>query len=229
MDAVKLSEKKKLNAQPAKEPAPTKDLEGERAGFSRQAEQVSSEKEISLDTKAPNLSRNAEQTSSPEPFKLIPDFKISGKAKTMAKSVGIDLSSIEEMAPRMNDWAASVEQRLNLLVTAIPELPMATIKLLREEAEKQRAAMTQQAQTFAGTAGQPAKGGFDIGSIVEVLKQTGVLGGGGGSGVSDEITKQVIDAGIKQMFAGTRLLETIQNKIMTDMGVKAVTEAVTPK
>ena len=162
-----MSKKPLTNAQPAKEPTPT--------------EQASSVTAPLMDTKPGDPQLNAEQTSSPEPFQLIPDFKISGKAKTMAKTVGIDLSSIEEMAPRMNDWAASVEQRLNLLVTAIPELPMATIKLLREEAEKQRAAMTQQTfqpQAPQGTAGQPAKGGFDIGGIMEILKTTGIMGGG---------------------------------------------------
>ena len=77
------------------------------------------------------------------------------------------------------------------------------------------------------TAGVPT-GGLDIMGLLPQLLPM-LTGGSGGGALSDEITKSVIDAGLKQMFAGTRLLETIQNKIMTDMGVKVVTEATTLK
>jgi len=184
---------------------------------------VSSEKEISLDKKSetPVITESEKQTSSPEPFQLIPPFTIPGKAKTMAKAAGFDLSGIEEMGPTINKWAGSVEERLNVIINAIPQLPAETIRLLKAEAEKQRAEMTQRAPMGAAA---PAQGSDLMGMIAQFLPQ--VLGGGS-SGLSDEITKQVVDAGIKQMFAGTRLLEAIQTKIMTDMGVKAVTEAVT--
>lgn len=199
-----MSKKPLTNAQPAKEPTPT---------------------EKPVDQKLPETSAEDLQTSSPEPFQLIPPFKISGKTKGMAKAAGIDLDSIEAMAPRMNEWASSVEQRLNVIINAIPQLPLETIKLLRAEAEKQRSEIMQKTPAAAEA---PAAGNANIMSAIAQFLPM-ITGGGAGGGVSDEITKQVIDAGIKQMFAGTRLLEAIQTKIMADMGVKAVTEAVTPK
>ena len=208
-----MSKKQSQNVPAATEPTPT--------------EQASSVEASGSPIKAGSPAAEAEQTSSPEPFQLIRPFKIPGKAKGMAKAAGIDLSEVEEMGPKINEWAGSVEKRLDIILAAIPNLPMATIELLRKEAEKQRSEIMQ--KTPVAAEAPAGKGGFDIGSVLEILKTTGIMGGGGSSGVGDEITKQVIDAGIKQMFAGTRLLETIQNKIMTDMGVKAVTEAVTPK
>ena len=206
MDVEKLSKKPLKNAPVVTENTPI--------------EQASSKKEISLDTGGEISAATPEQTSSPIPFQLIPPFKISAKAKGMAKTVGIDLSSVEEMAPRMNDWAGSVEKRLDFIISAIPQLPIETIKLLKAEAEKQRSEMTQKAPMGAAA---PAQGGDLMSMIAQVAP---MLLGGGSSGLSEEITKQVVDAGIKQMFAGTRLLEAIQTKIMTDMGVKAVTETI---
>lgn len=203
---MKLSKKQANPVLPATEPTPTKPAE----------------------TKSPATEEDKQVTegineAKPEPFQLIPPFKISGKTKGMAKAAGIDLDSIEAMGPRINAWAAEMEEFKRLVLTALPQLPTETIKLLRAEAEKQRAEMMQQPQQNQA-AGQPPNPWGMLGQFLPAL-----MGGGGGGGVSDEITKQVIDAGIKQMFAGTRLLEAIQTKIMADMGAKAVTEAVTPK
>jgi hypothetical protein len=63
-----------------------------------------------------------------------------------------------------------------------------------------------------------------LGQMAPAILQA--ISGGGGGGLSDEIMKKVVDAGISQMFAGTKLLETIQQKILADMGAKAVTEAL---
>lgn len=199
---MKLSEKKKKNAQAATEPEPT---EPERPKSPATEEDRQIAEEIN-EAKAP--------------FQLIPPFKIGGKAKGMAKAAGVDLSGVEAMAPRINEWASSVEERLNIVIAAIPNLPMETVKVLRAEAEKQRAEIAR-TQTPDAPASQ---GGGMLGALAQFLPM--LAGGGGSGGVSDEITKQVVDAGIKQMFAGTRLLEAIQTKIMTEMGVKAVTEAV---
>lgn len=199
-----MSEKKTKNVLPATEPTPT-----ESHGVTDEAPLVRDD----------SVSKSNE--AKPEPFQLIPPFKISGKAKGMAKAAGVDLQGVEEMAPRINDWASSVELRLNAIIGAIPNIPLETVKILKAEAEKQRAEMMQRTQM--PTAGAPAQGG----DLISVLAQVApMLLGGSSGGISDEITKQVIDAGIKQMFAGTRLLEAIQTKIMTDMGVKAVTETI---
>lgn len=171
----------------------------------------------------------------PEPFVLIPPFKIPSKAKGMAKAAGIDLGSIEEMAPRMNTWAASVEDRLSAnnkllsqIVEAIPNLPTATIQLLRAEAEKQRAeVMAQRTQQAAPTAAQ-SQGTPDVMSILlpEMMKALG--GAQASGGLEGEITKKVIEAGLNQMFAGTRLLEAMQTKMLANMGAKEVEKLAMP-
>lgn len=158
----------------------------------------------------------------PEPFQLIPSFKISSKAKGMAKTVGIDLSSVEQMAPRINDWAASVEQRMNAILEAIPQLPAETIKALRAEAEKQRSQIQQQ-QT-AQPAADPSTG-FNIGSLMQLLPQ--VLGSGsGGNALNEEIQKKIVEAGLQQMFAGTELLKAMQTKMLANMGAEVVQKAM---
>lgn len=149
-----------------------------------------------------------------KPFQLIPPFKISGKAKSMAKGVGIDLSSVEEMAPRMNEWASSVEERLNVILTAIPNIPAETVRYLQQEAAKQRA---QQPVPSGVPQGADPLGG--LGGLMQILP---ALLGSGGSGLEGEITKKIIEAGMNQMFAGTRLLEAMQTKMLANMGAKEV-------
>ena len=138
-------------------------------------EQMSSEKEISPNSPMEQSALASEQTSSPEPFQLIPPFKISGKAKGMAKAAGINLESIEEMAPRMNEWASSVEQRLNVILAAIPNIPAETVRYLQQEAAKQRAEMQQRAQQQP----QQAQAGDmmgQIGTLAQMGKELGIFG-----------------------------------------------------
>ena len=212
MDVENLSEKQKNPAQPATENTPTK--------------QTSSEADSTLNTKPGDLGGRAEQTSSPEPFQLIPPFKISGKAKSMAKGVGIDLSSVEEMAPRMNSWASSVEERLNIILGSIDNIPAKTIEVLKAQAEQARAEYAAKAQAQAPAAGAPAQGGGMMESLGQFLPAILQMAGGGSGGYEGEITKKVMEAGLNQMFAGTRLLEAMQTKMLANMGAKVVEDMI---
>jgi hypothetical protein len=168
----------------------------------------------------------AEPTSELPKFELIPAFKIPAKAKGMAKAAGIDLGNVEEMAPRINEWAGSVEERLNVIIAAIPNLPAKTIELLKAEAQKQREEMAQRAQA---TAVNPSGLGGDalgtIGTIAQLAKEMGIVGGGSNP-LGDEITKKVIEAGLNQMTAGTRLLEAMQTQMLSKMGAQIVQQTV---
>jgi aspartate aminotransferase-like enzyme len=67
----------------------------------------------------------------------------------------------------------------------------------------------------------PTSGG--AGALEQLLPQImQAVGGAGNSGFGDEITKKVMEAGLNQMFAGTRLLEAMQTKMLANMGAKVV-------
>ena len=57
----------------------------------------------------------------------------------MAAAAGIDLSSVEALAPAINSWAASVEERLKVIVETIPKIPDATIERIQALAAESRA------------------------------------------------------------------------------------------
>ena len=128
-----------------------------------------------------------------KPFQLIPAFSIPKKAKGMAKAAGIDLEGVENMAPLINNWASSVEERLNAntgllkqIIEAIPNLPEQTIKVLKAEAEKQRAEMMQQRQIQPQPQGQPQSGGgVDMLSMVSQFLP--MLTGAGSNPMQDKI------------------------------------------
>jgi hypothetical protein len=141
-------------------------------------------------------------------------IQIPEKVLEQAKALGIDLKQVV-------DWALSVEQKL---VIAEKNFQKIGEFLTRMEPLVKLSEQVKQQQATGATAPVQASGGFDLMRILEAI--TKFTGGGGGSNpLGDEITKKVIEAGLSQMFAGTKLLETIQTKMMADMGAKMVTEA----
>jgi hypothetical protein len=72
-------------------------------------------------------------------------------------------------------------------------------------------------------------GSSGMGSLLsmapDLIKQ--FLGtGSGNTTLGDELTRKVIDAGLEQMTMGTQLLKTIQSKMMSELGSKAVAEVI---
>ena len=214
-----MTEKTKKTALPVTDTKPTKP----KSPATEEDEQVSRDMTESETAVVPNDGKKVileETVVQSEPFQLIPPFKISGKAKSMAKGVGIDLSGIEEMAPRMNEWASSVEQRLNVILTAIPNIPAETVRYLQQEAAKQRAEMAQRAQPdYQPQVQQTGEALGGLGGLMQILP---AILGSGGNILEGEITKKIIEAGMNQMFAGTRLLEAMQTKMLANMGAKEV-------
>jgi hypothetical protein len=173
--------------------------------------------EEKLNSEAQDPELQTEQMSNEvesQPFQLIPPFKISNKAKGMAKAAGVDLNNVEAMAPRINDWAASVEDRLNTIISAIPNLPAQTIELLKAEAEKQRQAAMQQMQATGRTV--PPQGGMgNIGSFLQMIAP--FLGGGGGDSELNALAKKAL---MSQINMGTAITNAVVSKIIG----KATTE-----
>ena len=157
---------------------------------------------------------SAEVPSAPVVPEAAAPIQIPPKVLAQAKALGVDLKQIV-------DWAQNVETRLQaadqnfLKIGSFLERMEPLVKL--GEQIQQRQTQPQ------APAGPPAAGGFDIASLLQMAP---ALLGGGSSGIGDEITKKIIDAGLDQMFAGTELLKAMQRKLMTEMGVKTVMEAV---
>ena len=153
----------------------------------------------------------AEAPSAPVVPEAAAPIQIPKKVLEQAKALGVDLQQIV-------DWAQSVEQKL-----AVAEQNFQKIGSFLERMEPlvKLGEQIQQRQTQPST--PPATGGFDIGSLLQLAP---AFLGGGSNPIGDEITKKIIDAGLDQMFAGTELLKAMQKKLMTEMGVKTVTEAI---
>lgn len=152
-----------------------------------------------------------------EPFQLIAPFKISGKTKSMAKAAGLDLSQIETLATRINEWASVVEKRFEYLSHYLEDQGQKLQPLINlSQQVKQR-----QEQGQGTTAGPQ---GIDIGALLPLIQQ--FAGGGGSNPLSEQITQQIVNAGLDSMFAGQKFLKAVQDKMLSNMGAKIVEDSL---
>lgn len=136
-------------------------------------------------------------------------IQIPPKVLEQARALGVDLGQIV-------NWAQSVEQRLNIVLNALPEMPAQTIKLLKEEAEKQRAAAVAQMQQ-----NPQAQGGNPLAFIGQILPA--IMGGGGGDSELAELGKKAL---MSQISMSTAITNAVVAKI-TGKATSDVAEAVT--
>ena len=118
------------------------------------------------------------------------------------------------------DYMETVEARLQVADKNFQQISEFLTKM---EPLIQLSQQVQQQQTSGGSVAAPVPGG--AGNILGLISQFAPLLGGGSNPLGDELTKKVLDAGLDQMFAGTQLLKAMQQKIMMEMGVKAVMDA----
>lgn len=142
----------------------------------------------------------------------VPPIQIPPKVLEQAAALGIDLKQIVDWAKSMEDFKNVAMQNFEIIQKSFNELkPL--IKLSKQAAQAQ-AAPSGQAPTGA------------LGGLQALAPFLQMFSGGGGNALGDEVTKQIIQSGLNQMNAGTKLLEAIQTRIMAKVGAKAVEEAM---
>jgi hypothetical protein len=178
---------------------------------------------LSTETKENAQVATEQQPTETPKFQLIPPFQVSKKAVAAAKSFGVDLSGVLSLAPVVNDWAASIEEwkgtvdnTLKAIVEALPNLPKATIELLKAEAEKQRTQRQQIAQpeTPQGPGGTREALVGAIPEIAGLIREA--MKGGGGDMYSD--------LGKKALMSQISMSEAITNAVVSKITGKAIQE-----
>ncbi len=117
-------------------------------------------------------------------------------------------------------WKASVEERFKQIETTLPEtIKKKMTESIQEAQQKQVQAM--QAAPPPADPGAGAEAG-DIATFGRVIEKAL---GGGSNPMQEEMMKKVWDAGLDSMFAGTTLIKTINQKILSNMGAKIIEDA----
>lgn len=147
------------------------------------------------------MKENAQPATEPMPTEETAKVKATASPKAL---------TMKQRLEQLESYTVQNFQRIGEFLTKLEPLTKAI-----EASTSQQAAPSQGGNSSVG-----------LGSILQFLPQ--ILGGGGSSNqLGDDLTKKVLDAGLDQMFAGTQLLKAIQTKMMTEMGVKAVTQTLT--
>lgn len=169
------------------------------------------EKPIEPETAPPQTPSGSVVPETASPIQIPP------KVLEQAKAFGIDLDQIV-------NWAQTVEQKLAIAEVNFKKIADFLEKMgpLVDLSQK----IQQQQQNTPMPEASISQPGGGLGALLPLLGKLAPFFGGGGSSLGDELTKKVLDAGLEQMFAGTQLLKAMQQKLMTEMGVKAVMETV---
>lgn len=171
----------------------------------------------------------AEQTQTVDAANAIPTVdgilqKIGPKKLQMAAEMGVPLDDILELVRyQENTLKAITESLSNMGNVSAESIAEELKKKLEEGAQKQRAQMTER------TTNAPQKeGGSTLHDIIEVARETGALGGGGGD---DDFSKMAKAYALESMSLGNTFQKVMMAKMAPELadtllaGVKKAAEA----
>lgn len=148
--------------------------------------------------------------------KAVSPIQIPQKVLDQAEAFGIDLNQIV-------NWAKNVEARFSEIEKWSQDVSKLVSDLQPLVTVSQQIAQQQTAQPPSET--KPNSGG--IASVLNspLLQLLPSLLGNQSNPLTEALQQKIIESGLKQMTAGTTLLEAMQRKILSDMGAKIATEA----
>lgn len=165
------------------------------------------------ETETPNI----ESESKP----LIEVPQISKKMKAAAKGFGIDLEGIITGLESVNSWAASMENRMQLIQNQMPDQIQQAMENAIESQRRKQAEMLSRIQP--SSAGQDQGGGMlgGLGQAIGPALLQGLLGGGGQDEEMQKLTKAIMAANLKRIEQDGLFTEAIKNAIVSKIAGKA--------
>jgi len=162
----------------------------------------------------PPVTEKAPENSQDNPS--APPVTTDGKQGEVQAAQPSPKVTTEQRLERIEALITEHESNFRQVETAFQQLtPLIQLSQQIAEKQKQAAENPQAAQ---------ARGGIAVADLLGIAKELGL--GGGGNPLGDKLTEQVVEAGLKQMFAGTRLLETMQDKFLSEWGAKTVKDTL---